>query len=82
VLFAGYNYCPQGGMNDFIGSYDTMVQAIESLTDRDEWFNVLDTETGRIYDHYEARAHCSGIIAWAYEIDEHSEQTWNDTVSF
>lgn len=84
MLFAGYNYYPEGGMNDFRGRFDTMVQAIQAIGaahSRYEWFNILDTETGRVYDHYEANTY-GNVHAWAQEIDEHSEQVWNDTGSF
>lgn len=81
MLFAGYNYYPQGGMNDYVGRYDTMVKAIESLADRHEWFNVLDTETGRVYEHYDARVY-GNFEAWAQKIDELLDRIHYDTGSF
>lgn len=81
MLFAGYNYYPQGGMNDFISSYDTMVKAIEALTGRHAWFNVLDTETGKVYEHYEARTY-GNVHAWAQKIDELLDRIHYDTGSF
>ena len=50
LLFAGESYYPQGGLDDLLGSYDTLADAVQALNDRpdgsDEWAEVLDTALG------------------------------------
>jgi len=49
-LFAGDNYYPTGGMGDFIGSYDSVDDAINSHARTNdptgEWGEVIDSITG------------------------------------
>jgi hypothetical protein len=35
LLFAGYNYYPGGGMNDFVDEYDSIESARSDLSERD-----------------------------------------------
>ncbi len=57
-LFAGCDYYPQGGMNDFIGSFASMEAAREAAmnclepgNDQCEWWHILDIETHMITHH-------------------------------
>lgn len=46
LLFAGDNYYPSGGWSDFIGSFDTVEQALARQCDiRRDWYHVVDTST-------------------------------------
>lgn len=42
MLFAGDNYYPCGGMEDFRGLYDTLIDLVANIG-RADWFNVYDT---------------------------------------
>lgn len=57
MLFAGENYYPRGGMNDFIDYFDTKKEAIKWVRKNvntlcsyhqadiyDVWYNILDLE--------------------------------------
>lgn len=58
LAFAGSNYYPDGGWNDFKGSFETLEEAIKEL-DPDirtrwpseaplyDWTHIVDTEDGR-----------------------------------
>ena len=52
LLFAGENYYPQGGAEDFICGYDTIEQAMDAYDkmpleeyEEKEWANILDIKT-------------------------------------
>jgi hypothetical protein len=47
VLFAGHNYYPNGGWDDFQGSFDTLEDA-ESFnqTISSDWWHIIDLTTG------------------------------------
>lgn len=57
-LFAGYECYPNGGMRDFIGSYDTVEDAeyalsnysheLDYMHDEFDWFEVLDSKKMKI----------------------------------
>lgn len=47
ILFAGDFYYPQGGMDDFVDSENTLKEAKE-LSEGYEWAHVLDIETGSV----------------------------------
>jgi hypothetical protein len=67
-LFAGENHYPCGGMEDFIGHYTTMVEALQNIGDH-QWFNVLDTKTGEVsYDYKIGRK--TNLSEWARDYDE------------
>ena len=77
VLFAGENYYPDGGMQDCIGCFNTIREAIEALSGRVDWMNILDSRTGKIFDTEVDRdlnqawhAGSSSLLAWANEMDE------------
>jgi len=42
MLFAGDNYYPCGGMDDFRGRFDTLTELMKNIG-RADWFNVYDT---------------------------------------
>lgn len=44
-LFAGKNYYPLGGMDDFVGSFDSVREAQDFVEKGDfyQWYQVLDT---------------------------------------
>ncbi len=48
LVFAGMAYYPRGGMRDFIGDYDTELEATKALNlyegDKD-WFHIYDSQT-------------------------------------
>ncbi len=49
LAFCGDNYYPCGGMNDFIGDFDTLEQAIQAIDAEfvycQSWAHVWDCET-------------------------------------
>lgn len=58
LVFAGQNYYPQGGWDDFHGSYDTLEEAEEAACNAvshalhgwqaEDWSHIVDTEIGKI----------------------------------
>jgi hypothetical protein len=73
MLFAGDNYYPEGGMDDFVGRTATLVEAIKLLhTVRNrDWFNIYDSESDVIYNHNEFYGLTSNEqrLEWATEKD-------------
>lgn len=52
-LFAGHNYYPSGGMEDFVGDFDSLKDAKHSVLPEIKrsayhWAHVFDTETREI----------------------------------
>lgn len=48
LLFAGDAYYPRGGWGDFVGSFDTEVEAIaEAAKIGGDWYHVVDAEIGQ-----------------------------------
>lgn len=48
LLFAGYEYYPAGGWDDFKGDFDTTVEAIQALAAmeyRGDWWQIIDRDT-------------------------------------
>jgi len=70
-LFTGEAYYASGGMQDFIGSYDSLEQAIDdskgewrysAYTKEDyfyeyDWFQILDSHESKIVSCSESQAH-------------------------
>lgn len=55
ALFVGSRYYPSGGWRDFVGSFDTIVEAREAAWPRRRhetmgWYHIADTEQGRIVE--------------------------------
>ena len=54
LSFAGANYYPEGGWDDFVGSFDTPQEAAAAgVAEVDElgmtgWYHVVDATTGKI----------------------------------
>ena len=75
MLFAGHNYYPAGGMEDFQGDYDTLVECIEHFFTLEtmkyhEWWNVLDTDNMTIIHSYAAPNRSKvALLEWAQKID-------------
>lgn len=46
-LFSGYDYYPDGGMNDFEGSFDSFEEAEGSIKPVRDWSQIFDTATGK-----------------------------------
>ncbi len=46
LLFAGDDYYPSGGWGDFVGSYDSVEEAIPDAYS--EWAHIVDTATGDV----------------------------------
>mgnify|MGYP000468778813 CR=1 FL=1 len=56
LLFAGNRHYPEGGMDDFQGSWDTITE-VKKVVKRNnstwlkwDWQHVLDSETGQVID--------------------------------
>lgn len=47
LLFAGVDYYPEGGFNDYVNSYSTYNEALEDaqklLSDGNQWWQIVDT---------------------------------------
>jgi alkanesulfonate monooxygenase SsuD/methylene tetrahydromethanopterin reductase-like flavin-dependent oxidoreductase (luciferase family) len=60
-LFAGDDYYPGGGLDDFVGSFDRIIDTLARLSeDRFDWYHILDTHTGDIFDQSHFNAICRG----------------------
>lgn len=70
LLFSGEAYYPCGGMDDFRGSYPTLVECMQSDHVFDHWWNILDTRTGRVYHHHDIDF--LQRLEWAATIDSES----------
>jgi hypothetical protein len=47
AAFSGSNYYPDGGWDDFVGTYDTLEEARMAQRPNDnDWQHVVDLETG------------------------------------
>lgn len=47
LLFAGPSYYPEGGWNDFVGDFDTSLEAkikANEFVSKDYWAHIFDTE--------------------------------------
>lgn len=43
LLFAGYNYYPAGGWDDYCGTYDTLEAAQDALSNIEcDWYQIVD----------------------------------------
>ena len=67
LLFSGEAYYPCGGANDLQGSYATMVECMQSDGVFTDWWNVLDTRSGRVYHFHNVKF--DQRLEWAAEID-------------
>ena len=56
LLFSGSDYYPAGGWDDFINSFNTLIEARaageeSNKEDKDwKWFHIVDLKTGRRID--------------------------------
>lgn len=42
LLFAGYNYYPEGGWHDYVGSFATIESAMEHvITLKSDWYHIV-----------------------------------------
>jgi hypothetical protein len=49
LLFAGDNFYPEGGWNDYCGSFDTIDEAIDYLNGNVvDWWHIVDIKYGVI----------------------------------
>jgi hypothetical protein len=71
LLFSGEAYYPGGGAEDFRGSYPTLVECMQADGVFDQWWNVLDTRTGRVYNYHEVEF--GRRLEWAAGIDADEE---------
>ena len=64
LLFAGDEYYPAGGWDDFRGSFKTVEEAekkADKPTDREwannsyDWWHIVDSTTGKSVKHYSYR---------------------------
>jgi hypothetical protein len=46
MVFAGLNYYPSGGMNDFVSSHETLEDAITAVQKlrRADWWHIFDLQ--------------------------------------
>jgi hypothetical protein len=52
VLFAGDDYYPSGGWDDFVASYETFGDALRQAANIErDWWQIVDLEGGNIVDH-------------------------------
>lgn len=57
LVFAGYNYYPIGGWEDFYGAFETVEEAKDALLKEKsyyrEWWHIVDLEINQIVEiHY------------------------------
>jgi len=71
LLFSGEAYYPQGGAEDFQGSYPTLVECMQSDGVFADWWNVLDTRSGRVYHYHDVEF--EQRLEWAAGIDADEE---------
>lgn len=70
IVFGGHCYYAAGGLHDFVGSFETIEEAVEAATatekvhpyiDRQqdvyEWWHILDAATGKIAGRSIYQAH-------------------------
>ena len=60
LLFAGFIECPDGGWQDFKGSFDTLEEATskgeaQHTDDRIEWWHIVDSQVSIIVRHQSSR---------------------------
>jgi hypothetical protein len=73
LAFAGENYYPSGGACDLLGDFDKMTKCVKGINAahrRVDWWNILDTQTGAIYNNHDAP---KNLLAWAKRIDNKEE---------
>ena len=66
LLFAGKDGAKAVGVNGFIGDFDSVAEAFLSLVDNQtpsEWWHVLDTKTGEVYERRHIRMN-NGMIGF------------------
>ena len=71
-MFSGDAYYAQGGAEVFRGSYATVAECMHSNAVFDQWWNVLDTRTGRVFTSYDVnfdRNLLEDRLKWAAGID-------------
>ncbi len=48
LLFAGWNYYPGGGWEDFQGSFETIEDAENAMTRENDWHHIVDIQTSEM----------------------------------
>lgn len=60
LLFGGSVFYAAGGWRDFIGSFDSITDAISKVANSDpddlEWYHVIDSEAGSIVQQSDQQA--------------------------
>ena len=74
ILFAGKNYYPNGGMHDFVDSFDTATEAAKKYNNGADriyqWYHIYDTQKSSIIFDSEETALTGGeLIKRAKKID-------------
>lgn len=70
MLFAGDDYYPCGGMDDFRGHFATMTDLVKNVG-RCDWFNVYDITKAQAIACPDIRwMNAEAVLEWAREIDE------------
>lgn len=50
LLFTGQYYYPSGGFSDYMGSFKTINDARSNVTDLDDWYHIVDSESLEIIE--------------------------------
>lgn len=51
LLFAGNNYYPAGGMNDYVGAYESLLDALRKAASmRADWYQIVDRESMQVVE--------------------------------
>lgn len=60
LIFSGLTYYPCGGFQDFKGSFDTYVEALEfCVSHPDDWHQIVDSTTSTlVYQNENTRCRC------------------------
>ena len=66
MLFAGAVDYPRGGMRDWCGSTETVVDAVKLIPRSCDWFHIYDIKTGETHDCYGI----GHIDDWAEDMDD------------
>lgn len=50
LLFAGEYYYPSGGFNDYVGSFESISDALSNVMSHHDWYHIVDLESLKIID--------------------------------
>jgi|TARA_Y100000310_G_scaffold127848_3_gene127005 hypothetical protein len=70
MLFSGYHYYPCGGFEDYKGSFETILQAMENVPDEDGWCQIVRHEDFKIVATGEREQYLKPVGNIGWEFDE------------